>query len=383
MPEVARTRGILHRLGKVVAEAGHGDAVALDRQLRELVQIEDELQRSLGDLLEAMRARGAWATLMFNGAGHYAEQRLGICRRTAEERARLSRISARFPEVGEAYRQGRIGSEAALLLARALGTSAGVTLGERKIAERWVARAEESSVKRLRDEVRQLSRRRWTGEDGPTEGPLDDALWHRSLEQRPGTIHARVARLALEAARLPEADGVLSLRLPASLAVDFLHTVEQRRSTIEEQVHAVAWDQPWPEPDSPLSVLVARLFSVRSRRVPAWVGLLALLEEFVATWDPLEGVTRRRADKIYCRDGWRCMAPGCTSRRNIEDHHVQYRSRGGGHDADNRVALCRFHHQLGEHGTLASCRGKAPLELTWRLGRADVAVWFRNELRIA
>jgi 5-methylcytosine-specific restriction endonuclease McrA len=75
------------------------------------------------------------------------------------------------------------------------------------------------------------------------------------------------------------------------------------------------------------------------------------------------------------------MAPGCTSRRNLEEHHVRYRSRGGSDDESNRVVLCRFHHQQGEHGGAVRVRGRAPLGLTWRLGPEDAGAWYRNEKR--
>jgi hypothetical protein len=123
--------------------------------------------------------------------------------------------------------------------------------------------------------------------------------------------------------------------------------------------------------------------SIRCRRVPAWVGLLALLVEFVLTWDTDARGTAPANDRIYIRDGWRCTAPGCSSRRNLEDHHVVYRSRGGGEGAPNKTCLCRFHHQRGEHGGLASCTGVAPLGLLWRLGREGLAEWYRNERRVA
>ncbi len=111
--------------------------------------------------------------------------------------------------------------------------------------------------------------------------------------------------------------------------------------------------------------------------------MLALLEDFVDTWDDAAAAPRRRAEEIYSRDGWRCSAPGCTSRRNLEDHHVVYRSRGGDRKAaGNRVCLCRFHHQQGEHGGCASVRGQAPLGLIWRLGVEEVGSWFRNERRL-
>jgi hypothetical protein len=112
-----------------------------------------------------------------------------------------------------------------------------------------------------------------------------------------------------------------------------------------------------------------------------WVGLLALLEDFAATWDTDDAAPERRDDRVFVRDGWRCAAPGCSSRRHLEDHHIVYRSQGGDDRPANRVTLCRFHHQRGEHGGLMSVRGPAPGGLLWRLGRPDVAVAFRNERR--
>jgi hypothetical protein len=131
------------------------------------------------------------------------------------------------------------------------------------------------------------------------------------------------------------------------------------------------------------------MFSIRCRRLPAWVALLSLLEDFADTWDDEEAQPRRPDDEVYVRERWRCATPGCTSRRNLEDHHLRYRSRGGGHEMANRICLCRFHHQRGEHGGLASCVGPAPLGVVWRLGRLDPArlesapTWYRNERRIA
>ena len=116
--------------------------------------------------------------------------------------------------------------------------------------------------------------------------------------------------------------------------------------------------------------------------VPEWVAMLALIEDFVATWDDPRQAPRRDSDAIYVRDGWRCAAPGCTSRRNLEDHHVVYRSRGGTDALSNRTCLCRFHHQQGQHGGLMTCSGKAPLGLVWTLGDRGEGGTFRNDRRV-
>jgi hypothetical protein len=59
-----------------------------------------------------------------------------------------------------------------------------------------------------------------------------------------------------------------------------------------------------------------------------------------------------------------------------------YRSQGGQDSPENLVSLCRFHHQMGEHGGLARVRGEAPLGLAWRLGQEGCGGKFRNELRL-
>jgi hypothetical protein len=276
--------------------------------------------------------------------------------------------------------------------------------------------------------------------------PLPDDAWHASLSRAPGTARRRVgvlgmlaigarpaegsldasasasldaqdrARLAASfspaTAVLPKPDVFLRLTLPCDLADQFLAAVEGARARCAREAETIPWYEEDAEGGSesggrlpgaeqvsaadrlpagrhllvagrlPAARLAARMFSIASRRVPDWVGLLALLEDFVETWDPPEHADDLSADPIFVRDGWRCAAPACSSRRNLEDHHVHYRSHLGGNGQHNRVCLCRFHHQRGEHGGLASCRGTAPLALTWRLGMREVGRWYRNERRL-
>jgi hypothetical protein len=434
---LAAARGTLRRIAAIAESAGSGGPPELLAQMRALVEIENDIETRLGTLLAGMTEDQAWSRLRFSGVGHYAEERLGVSRTAAEDRVRAARALRRYPRLREAYETDRLGLEAVLIVARILDDApAG---GPVAVAEEaWVERAREATVKRLRDEARLLGRRAAEGgrageggraaEGGPAaEGerashPPGDADWHASLWREPGTARARVLRLgllaagcglepgadsetaalpaldtanppaldtallaALDAALLPSPDVFLRLRLPADLTAQFVATIEAFRRRLDAEAGRIPWDAPWPgaEASPPLpSLLAARMFSTRSRRVPAWVGLLAAIEEFVLTWDADARPARRSRDRVFVRDGWRCAAPGCSSRRNLEDHHVVYRSRGGGHGGTNRLCLCRFHHQRGEHGGLASCSGLAPLGITWRLGRRDLATWYRNERRI-
>jgi hypothetical protein len=391
----------LARLRDVESIAGTGGAAELDGQIRALLALEEDLDSRLAKVLADLAERGAWSRLRFAGVGHYAEERLGVSRTSAEDRVRVVRSLRQFPHLRAACEAGRIGFEATLLILKILGRGPVAADLERA----WVARAEEATVKRLRDEARALGRTRSlraAGLAGATHAaPLDDAAWHDSLRREPGTARERVQRFGTDAAERPSPDVFLRLRLPHELAGDFLGVIEAFRVRLSKAADSVPWDEPWPDPHAAPSMVAARTFSVRSRRVPAWVGLLALLEDFLLTWDPPHRVARasagasaggrggastgapkRPGDPVYSRAGWRCTAPGCTSRKNLDDHHVVYRSRRGGHALDNRTFLCRFHHKRGEHGELASCRGKAPLGILWRLGKKDLGVWYRNERRV-
>jgi len=365
----------LARIQEVSRRAGTGGARDLDEQLRTLIALEDEIDCRLGRLLAEMGDRGAWARLMFAGVGHYAEQRLGLSRTSAEDRAGLCRALRGLRLLRDAYECGKIGFEAALLVRRVLGR--GPTDKEEEGA--WVSHAEGVTIKRLRDEGRFVGRSVALETARTQVAPPDDAAWHASLARAPGTALSRIAALGKVAASGGLPDVFLRLRMPADLAAGFLAAIESRKRALSELVEQVHWCEPWPDPAAPGSVLAARTFSVRCRSVPAWAGLLALIEEYAGTWDDPAQAPRRAADAVYIRDGWRCAAPGCTSRQNLEEHHVVYRSRCGSHDLSNRTCACRFHHQMGEHGSLASCSGTAPLGIRWVLGRDGIGGRYRNE----
>jgi hypothetical protein len=380
---------VLARVRRIAARAGQGGPAELDGQIQELVALEEQLKSQLGRLLMIMGRERGWSKLCFAGLEHYAEQRLGLSATTARDRARLARGLLRLPFVREAYEGGRIKYEAALMIIRAVGGGP----VDPDVERAWVAHAGCATIRRLRDEARALARRRVAEPRRSACRPMGDAEWYASLRQEPGAIGERVRSLGRRTLRRSAADVFLSLRLPGDLAGRFLAAIEGTREALTaaaaaagtgpDQGHAAGSDGARPNEPEPVAWRVARLLFSRSRRVPEWVALLALLEDFVATWDDPAGMPRRRSDEIYARDGWRCTAPGCTSRRNLEDHHVVYLSRGGSLRASsNQVSLCRFHHKLGEHGTLASCTGRAPLDLLWRLGRPEIGSWYRNDRRL-
>jgi hypothetical protein len=98
-------------------------------------------------------------------------------------------------------------------------------------------------------------------------------------------------------------------------------------------------------------------------------SLEALLAHAIATWTEAGGQFDDYAD--FERDNYRCAVPGCRARRNLQSHHIAFRSAGGPDEPWNRLTLCACHHHRGVHGKpvqTVSIRGEAPDELIFELG---------------
>ncbi len=70
--------------------------------------------------------------------------------------------------------------------------------------------------------------------------------------------------------------------------------------------------------------------------------------------------------KVFHRDHFACVAPGCRAKRCLDAHHLTHRKAGGGHSMANIAVLCFGHHQRHHAGKLR-IKGRAPdLEFTWK-----------------
>jgi hypothetical protein len=141
-------------------------------------------------------------------------------------------------------------------------------------------------------------------------------------------------------------------------ALEMALRVTLRRLEDEVLPQRVAFWAP-PEVAALFEELVARL------------GLEAMLNHAIATW--LEAGEEFEDYADFERDGFRCTVPGCTARRNLQSHHIWFRSHCGPDMAWNRTTLCAYHHHRGVHkrgrhtGSLA-IRGRAPDGLVYTLG---------------
>jgi hypothetical protein len=188
---------------------------------------------------------------------------------------------------------------------------------------------------------------------------------------------------------LRRTDSLLRCRLLVDIADVFRGALEATRrrltelarSQIEADEHLDAAGRSAGR-DAPASLRAARAFLERERRIPTWVALLALLEDYAETHDNPAGFPVRRWDPVYCRYGWICRVPHCTVRVGIEDHHLVYRSHNGTDELYNQVSLCPFHHRQGEHGDFMRCWGTAPDNIHWVMGAPEIATRYLNERRI-
>jgi hypothetical protein len=119
---------------------------------------------------------------------------------------------------------------------------------------------------------------------------------------------------------------------------------------------------------------VAALFLAMRARAGS---LEALLAHAITSWAEQGEQFGDPAD--FERDGWRCTVPGCTARRNLQSHHIRFRSAGGPDEPWNRTTLCAFHHHRGVHAGTVRMAGRAPDGLRLELGGER---WKSGDVRV-
>ena len=95
--------------------------------------------------------------------------------------------------------------------------------------------------------------------------------------------------------------------------------------------------------------------------------LAALLQDYLLT----ERIHLKVASNyaILKRDHFQCQVPGCKCRRNLEVHHIIWRSKGGCDEHWNLLTLCKVHHKHILHDLMAlKIEGTAPHNLTFTFG---------------
>jgi hypothetical protein len=112
------------------------------------------------------------------------------------------------------------------------------------------------------------------------------------------------------------------------------------------------------------------------RPLDAEFCLFWLAEHFIAAYPALNKKRRRRS--VIERDGGWCQVPGC-SRPAGHEHHIVFRSAGGGDEEENKTPPCPAHHLHAIHLGWVRVTGRAPDALRWELGvrsgKPPLEVW--------
>jgi hypothetical protein len=297
------------------------DPRELDARLRE---VQTAIQRLAGEIAGLLREAADWRIyreLGFENFEDYARARLDVCPATAWSLVALERRTTRScPLLGAAWKEGRVTTLAARAILPVVGPCH---------ANEWIARARGVTLRRLEAEVQWTLERRdagLCGDDMPPpeqDADLTDTLLNALTTER----------LQMRSQEVKETTpaGAVQIRvfLPVSIAV-----------LIEETLVAL---RRGPEPRG---------------RVFERMLALAMLEWLAVP---------RHPDPVFARDGWCCAVPACSSRCNLHDHHIVFRSLGGGGAQGNRVTVCAAHHLHGIHAGRIRATGTAPHGIVWEM----------------
>jgi len=243
-------------------------------------------------------------------------EQLGISPRKVRALVRLDRAGDRCPALREAFHEGRLSWVQANAVVGLLSLPEAAPF-----REGWVAWAERVTVRRLQEDGDSALEAAARGE---APAPPGNPSWQTRAEHR----------------------GDEATPAPAEETARFFFSA----------------------PVDVARLLRAVICSVRRRldcsEGAAWGWLFDHALEAWGANDP----KIRREHRVFARDGWRCTVPGCTSYRNLHDHHVVFRSVGGDDDLANRTTLCAYHHLRGVHAGRVRVIGSAPDRLRFELG---------------
>jgi len=304
------------------------DADQLDDALRAVLGSMRNIDWQLGRLLATFARLSLHRHVGYPSFAIYVRDRLGLSSRKASSLVRVEGNPAEGRgELAAAYRAGRISWVRALAL---------LPVVSQQHAMAWIERAERVTVRRLFDEVR------WALD-------MRDRSW-MFMELVPPPLGAR----------LEHSDAAAERQMRALYPADMVARIKERPRTETTylrfrgpaSVIDLFYDllRSYADPDDPWE--------------PAWKALERLLLHVKAEWTALP----RHRNPVHERDGWRCRVPACSSRRNLQEHHVLYRSRGGSNERGNRISICAWHHLRGIHAGRIRARGDAESGIQWQLG---------------
>jgi hypothetical protein len=344
------------------------DAFVLDARLLAATVRVRSVEPRIGKLLRLLADHRLYRLLGYRSLERYVRARLGLGVRKAWALLKIERAACRAPAFAAAYAAGRLSWLQALTLLPVLN---------RDTEAAWLGRARAVTLRRLRDEVNWvLERRDVLGSDQPlAPPPLDVDLiagGQGDGERIVGGAVGSMGEGGVEGERA--VSGARSASEPPHSPGLQIGACAPAPGEAARGAGGVAGAAPGLEVrdaeirfTGPLSVVALfrdALDAYDRPGEPRWAALERLLVGVSADWR----AEPRHRDPVFARDGWRCTVPGCSGRRNLHDHHLQFRSRGGGNERANRLTVCAAHHLHGIHTGVVRSWGRAPGAVHWELG---------------
>ncbi|MBI3768487.1 MAG: HNH endonuclease, partial [Deltaproteobacteria bacterium] len=328
------------------------DAFALDARLVAIMRAIRTSEPRIGRLLRIVVDQHLYRAYGFPSLAGYVRERLGISVRKAWALLKVERSTRRADDFARAYDEGTISWVSALTL---------LPVVDRANAAAWIARADAVTVRRLADEVSWvLEARDVCGAAVPLDPPPLDSVLVSPVAQAIATSAASVTSAATSAAAAATSAARVQIGAHAPSQTLLTQFDTDRRAALE----VCDVEMQFTAPVSVVALFREALDAYAEPGAPRWLALARVLQHVIAYWE----ATPQHRDPIFARDGWRCTVPGCSSRRNLHDHHLHYRSRGGGNARANRIAVCASHHLHGIHAGTVRASGTAPRAVQWQLG---------------
>ncbi len=300
------------------------------------------------DLVLAEEAE-IWRRFGYISMIEYMQRELFYEGHTARERLRVANKLFELPVLAEAFREGELSFSALKELTR-------IVVPETE--EEWRDAAAGKTAREIERMVSGLK-------EGASPGDRPDPklVRHRITFDVDGEAFAliRAKRIALETERgqrMTDSEVVKALsrieRTADGAPTPTLHAVTTCRVCKQSSLVAGGIETPLSE-------------ASRERLLcdHADAGDLESNDTHRLTADIPQPIRRR----VLIRDRFACTVPGCTSCRNIDLHHIKFRSHGGKHTVGNLTVVCGAHHDEAHEGLLV-IRGRAPDGLVFEFFRA-------------
>ena len=355
------------------ADTSTADPFALDARLADAMRVIRTGEPRIGHLLRIVVSHRFYRILGFHSVEAYVRERLGISVRKAWALLKIEKATRGKGAFGHSYFEGELSWARALAL---------LPVVDHDNADAWVTQAQTVTVRRLCDEVNAvLQARDILGTDvtldlPPLDAPLTSLEAFAKYDRAGrGTSHAPAVQ---NGAHMPIHDPAANDRSatacgscddndvtpraePVAAAERVAAELDRDRRAASELCDV---EVQFTAPASVVALFRDVLDAFQRPGAPRWTALEGLLLHVIACW---EGAPHHR-DPIFARDGWRCVVPACSSRRNLHDHHLQFRSRGGTNARWNRSSVCVAHHLHGLHTGAIRASGRAPDAIQWELG---------------